>query len=147
MRRRAALCGEGRRAGPGLKDVRGGTVLCVVWSLPVHEPYIESLGGRVVGAARRRASGRRDVRSGGCWGMHSAIVALLRCFSVLFGASLCSWSAIENIENIVSPEGGFTRSRADGSRGCMHVTHARWPESPYAHTNAEFVRCGGAAAV
>ena len=32
---------------------------------------------------------------------------------------------------------------------CMqmsHVTcaHARWPESPYAHTNAEFVRCGGA---
>ena len=27
-----------------------------------------------------------------------------------------------------------------------HVTcaHARWPESPYAHTNAEFVRCGGA---
>merc|ERR1711965_366850 len=47
--------------------VCGGTVPCVVWSLPVHEPYIESLGGRVVGAARRRVSGRRDVRSGGCW--------------------------------------------------------------------------------
>ena len=67
MRRRAALCGEGRRAGPGLKGVCGGSALCVVWSLPVHEPYTESSGGRVVGAARRRVSGGRGVRSGGRW--------------------------------------------------------------------------------
>ena len=105
--------------------VCGGTVPCVVWSLPVHEPYIESLGGRVVGAARRRASGRRDVWSGGCWGMHSAIVALLRCFSVLFGASLCSWSAIENIENIVSPEGGFLLARGSGWKPYVHARYKR----------------------
>ena len=38
------------------------------------------------------------------------ILVQLRCFSVLFSTLLCFWSAVENI---VSPEGGFTRSRAD----------------------------------
>ena len=30
---------------------------------------------------------------------------------MLFGASLCIWSAVENIENIVSPESGFAHSK------------------------------------
>ena len=52
------------------------------------------------------------------------IVVQLRCFLVLFGASLCIWSAVENIENIVSPDGGFARSRErmEAVRACMLQT-------------------------
>ena len=49
------------------------------------------------------------------------IVVQLRCFSVLFSTLLCFWSAVENI---VSPEGGFTRSRAV-VHACYNRTLAR----------------------
>ena len=53
------------------------------------------------------------------------IVVQLRCFSVLFGASLCIWSAAENIENIVSPEGGFLLARGSGRKPYVHARHKR----------------------
>ena len=68
------------------------------------------------------------------------IVVQLRCFLVLFGASLCSWSAVENIENIVSPEsgpeGGFARSRE------RITTHALDMVAKRAHAWTEYTcRC------
>ena len=104
--------------------VCGGTVPCVVWSLPVHEPYIESLGGRVVGAARRRVSGRRDVRSGGCWGMHSAIVALLRCFSVSL-VRLCAVGVRLRILRILSRPKAVLLARESGWKPWVYACYTR----------------------
>ena len=53
------------------------------------------------------------------------IVVQLRCFSVLFGASLCIWSAVESIENIVSPEGGFLLARESGWKPYVHACYKR----------------------
>ena len=62
------------------------------------------------------------------------IVVQLRCFSVLFSTLLCFWSAVENIG---SPEGGFTRSRAV-VHACYNRTLARVAIRAYKCTQSSF---------
>ena len=61
------------------------------------------------------------------------IVVQLRCFLVPFGASLCIWSAVESIENIVSPEGGFLLARESGWRPYVYARHKRALLSAHIH--------------
>ena len=47
---------------------------------------------------------------------------------------MCSWSAVENIENIVSPESGFLLARESGWRPYVYVCHKRALLSAHAWT-------------
>ena len=67
------------------------------------------------------------------------IVVKLRCFSVLFSTLLCFWSAVEKI---VSPEGGFTRSRAV-VHACYNRTLARVAIRAYKRRVRTVRRSGG----